>query len=896
MTLATGVRLGPYEIVSPLGAGGMGEVYRARDSRLNRTVAIKVLSKDAAGDVDRRERFEREAQAISALDHPHICPLYDVGDHQGTYFLVMPCLEGFTLAERLAKGALPVDHSIKIAIEIATALDVAHRHGIIHRDLKPGNVMLTKTGVKLLDFGLAKLKKTPGPLTYSGITKLAGESTHATAAGTGIGTLLGTMPYMAPEQVEGRAVDARSDVFALGAVIYEMLTGQRAFRGDSPASVIGAILKDKPPSIQSLQPLTPSALDHIVSTCLEKDPDERWQSAADIARELKWIGQGGSFNDAPHAGGRRTRILWPLVATSLVLVTLAVAGWANWPMSPPQQDVIRFDLQPPPGTSFVGASSSISVLQFAVSPDGRHVAFIAGVPGSSQSLWLRPLNDTMARELSGSSGAADPFWSPDSRMVGFFANGRLKAIQIGTGEVRDICPASRNPRGATWNRDGVIVFGGDFGMGLSKVSFTTGLVEVATEEVGEGISHRWPTFLPDGQKFLYYARGPRGRRGVYLGSLDGAPAVHLLETDFNALYASGYLLSVRDGALVAYPFDSRAGTITGDPIQVADRVAGSSTQRAAFSASTTGVLVHAGNAHELSGLSWFDRTGQETDAGIDPGYISTFRLSPDGDFVALTRMDPSLNTTDIWLSDLERRSSARFTLDPTNDLSPVWSPDGKQILFRSDRSGQNLLYRKAAGGGTQDEPVTKTDASNPTDWSPDGRYALFFQTIASTSADVGLAPISGDAKTPQFIVKTTFDEYDGRFSPDGQLMAYVSNESGRPEIYVQPFPTTGNRWIVSAGGGTEPRWRGDGRELYYLSADGRVMSVATQPASRFSAGVPQPLFQTRIPRGANMYHTTIDVTPDGQRFLIKTPASAFSPATVTVTSNWTLNLSEGTER
>jgi serine/threonine protein kinase len=896
MTLATGVRLGPYEIVSPLGAGGMAEVYRAKDSRLNRTVAIKVLPGDAAGDADRRERFEREAKAISALDHPHICPLYDVGDHDGTYFLVMPCLEGQTLADRIAKGALPVDQAIKIAIEIATALDAAHRHGIIHRDLKPGNVMLTKTGVKLLDFGLAKLKKTAGPLTYSGMTKLAGESTHAAATGTGIGTLLGTMPYMAPEQVEGREVDARSDIFALGAVMYEMLAGQRAFKGESPASVIGAIMKDTPPPIQSSQPFTPPALDHVVATCLEKDPDDRWQSAADIARELKWAAQGGSFSNAPEAGDRRTRIRWPVVATAMALVALAVAGWASWRIPAPQQDVIRFDLQPSPGTSFVGASSSISVLQFAVSPDGRHVAFIAGVPRSNQSMWLRSLNDTMPRELSGSGGAADPFWSPDSRMVGFFANGRLKAIHIGTGEVRDICPASRNPRGAAWNRDGVIVFGGDFGMGLSKVSFTTGLVEVATVGVGEGISHRWPAFLPDGQKFLYYARGPRGQRGIYLGSLDGAPAVHLLETEFNALYASGYLLTVRDGALVAYPFDSRAGTITGDPIQIADRVAGSSTQRAAFSASTTGVLVHAGNAHELSRLTWFDRSGRESDAGIEPGNISTFKLSPDARSVAITRMDPALNTTDIWLSDFERRSSARFTLDPTNDLSPVWSRDGKQILFRSDRSGQNLLYRKAAGGGSHDEPVTKMDASNPTDWSPDGRYALFFQTIASTSADIGLARISGDTAKPDFIVKTTFDEYDGRFSPDGRLMAYVSNESGRPEIYVQPFPTTGSRWIVSAGGGTEPRWRADGRELFYLSADGRVMAVTIETASGFSARVPHPLFQTRIPPTTNMYHTTIDVAPDGQRFLIKTPAAEFSPATVIVTSNWMLSLSQGTER
>ena len=882
MALTSGTRLGPYEIVSPLGAGGMGEVYRAKDARLNRTVAIKILSDESAADADRRERFEREAKAISALDHPNICALYDVGEHEGTYFLVMPCLEGETLADRLANGALPPDQAIKYAIEIATALDAAHRHGIIHRDLKPGNIILTKTGVKLLDFGLAKLKKTAGPLTYSGMANLAGETTQAT--GTGVGTLLGTMPYMAPEQLEGREVDARSDIFSLGAVIYEMVTGQRAFKGDSPASVIGSILKDEPAPIRTLKPLAPAALDHVVTTCLAKDPDERWQSSADIARELKWITQGGSgiVEAAPRL---KRRSLWPMAIAGAVVAAIGAAAWPAWRPAAAVPPPIRFALEPPPDHVFVGSISSISILQFALSPDGRYLIFVAGRRGIEPVLFLRGLNDVSVRRLEGTEGAADPFWSPDSQSVGFFAGGGLKTLHIGTGELREICPASRASRGGAWSPSGVIVFGGASGTGLAKVDVATGVVETATRGTELTNSHRWPSFLPDGRRFIYYARGERAHRGLYVGSLDNREPIRVVETVFNGAYASGHLVTVRDGALLAYPFDERNARLTGDPIQIADRLGGSSTQRAAFSISNTGMLVYAGGTNEIHRLSWFDRAGRETDPQLAPGNIATFRLSPDAKQLAVTRVDPERNTTDIWISDLDRGASARFTLDPANDISPVWSVDGTRIVFRSDRSGDNLLYTKAASGGALDEQVTAYNASNPTDWSPDGKLVMFHQALTGTNSDLGLATLGGDAKQPAFIVNNAFDEYDGRFAPGGTWIAYVSNESGRAEVYVQPFPVTGSKWIISSAGGTEPRWRRDGRELLYLGADGQLMAVAVEARSSFKAGPPRALFQTRIPPSSNLFHISVDVTADGQRFLLKTPVTG-ATAKLTVVANW----------
>ena len=876
MSLSAGASLGPYEITGPLGAGGMGEVYRAKDKRLNRTVAIKILSDESAADADRRERFEREAKAISALDHPNICALYDVGDHDGMYFLVMPCLEGQSLADRLTKGALPPDQAIKFAIEIAGALDAAHRHGIVHRDLKPGNIMLTKTGVKLLDFGLAKLKKTQGPLGDTTIAK-----------DTGVGTLLGTMPYMSPEQIEGRDVDARSDIFSLGAVIYEMVTGQRAFKGDSPASVIGSILKDEPAPISTVQPLAPASLDHVVTTCLAKDPDERWQSAADIARELRWISQAGAAVTAVNGVATSHHVWWWSLAVAAVgVAAIGVSSWRTLSSPADAADVVRFGLVSPPGTSFAAARSAIGIPQFAVSPDGRSVAFIAGQPGKP-TLWIRNLNDLTARPLNGTDDAADPFWSPDNRQIGFFAAGRLKTLDIATGELRDICPASRTPRGGAWSPSGAIVFGGDSGSGLQKVVAGTGAVADVTRATPGANSHRWPVFLPDGERFLYYARGDEDARGIYLGALDGRPSVRIVESMFNAVYSNGYLLTLRAGDLLAYPFDERSATIRGDSRTIANHIAGSSTQRGAFSVSPSGTLVAAGDTQEFHQLSWYDRTGRETPTEIPPGSIVTFRISPDGRQVAMARVDTSLSSADVWVADLERSTTTRLTVNPTNDLSPLWSPDGKRIIFRSDRSGENWVFGKASNGGTVDDLVIKSDTPNLTDWSRDPERILFSRSVLKTNSDIEVTALTIDAR-PTKIIGTPSDDYDARFSPSGKWIAYVSEESGRPEVYVQDFPTPRTKWTISTGGGVEPRWRGDGEELFYVAGDGKVMGVRIDTATGFRPGPPRALFQSPIKPSQNpsIFQASMDATADGQRFLIKKPAARGEPPSLTVVLNW----------
>jgi len=591
----------------------------------------------------------------------------------------MPCLEGQTLADRLLKGPVPPDQAMRFAIEIATALDAAHRHGIVHRDLKPGNIMLTKAGVKLLDFGLAKLKPSMGPLTYSGINQLSpsvGDSTKAPLTGTAIGTLLGTMPYMAPEQLEGRDVDSRSDIFAFGAVVYEMVTGHRAFKGDTPASVIGAILKDHPAPMGSTQPLTPPAVDHVVSTCLAKDPDERWQSAADIARELRWIAEAGPRQSSPagtHRSHRQTAIRWAAAGFMTAAVIAIGTAIAMRPTgTAPQASLVRFDVTPPGGTTFAAIGATIPSIQLALSPDGRRVVFVA-TPSAGRLipvLWLRTLDNVTPQRLAGTENASYPFWSPDNRFIGFFAGGKLRKIDTSGGLVQVLCDASTNVRGGTWNTDGVIVFGQASGGGMARVSAAGGPVTpVTTLRPGEN-SHRWPFFLPDGRHFLYLARGDSELRGIYVGSLDGTKPRRIVESVFNAVYVPGYLLIMREGALLAHPFDLTELRITGDPVSVAEHVGGSSSSLAAFSA-THGALTYGYGLTTLSELTWFDRSGKPLGSPIRSGDFVNFRLSPDDTRLAVTRVDPEFNTADVWVSDLSRAVETRFTLDPMNDASPV---------------------------------------------------------------------------------------------------------------------------------------------------------------------------------------------------------------------------------
>jgi Tol biopolymer transport system component len=672
VSLAPGARLGPYEITAPIGAGGMGEVYRARDTRLDRTVAIKVLPSAVAADPEARTRFEREARAIAALDHPHICPLHDIGHAEGIDFLVMRLLEGETLAERMTKGRLPLDQVVRFGAEVADALDKAHRAGITHRDLKPANVMLTKAGAVLLDFGLAKRQ---GPAPPVGLTTMTG--TGPTSAGTAKGTLLGTLHYMAPEQVEGREADARSDIFALGAVLYEMATATRPFDGDSPASVIGAILKDDPPAVSARQPLSPLALDHVVARCLAKDPDQRWQSAADVKHGLQWALTSGLAGKTDSSGAWRIGALgW--AALTVMGVALAVTSpyaVRQWLSTTPVPAAVTFDVFPPSGASFPAQGAAVPSTQLSLSPDGRRLAFVATAPEGRPMVWVRTLDRLEAQALPGTEGAVFPFWSPDSRFVGFFAQGKMKRTDLVGGPPQVICDASpESTRGATWNRDGTIVFVSGVASGLQQVSAGGGVPAPAIPLREGDVSYRWPTFLPDGRHLIFHVRSTKERPALYVGSIDGATMTRVLETASNGVYASGYLLTTRDRSLLAYPFDEQERRITGDLIPVAENVGRSSTDLAAFSLSAAGVLAHTAGFTTSSRLTWVDRGGRSIGQLTEAGDYNSFQLSPDEQRLAFTQVDAVTNTQDIWLVETARGVPTRFTFDPLHDLSPIWSP------------------------------------------------------------------------------------------------------------------------------------------------------------------------------------------------------------------------------
>lgn len=871
----------------------MGEVYRAKDTRLDRIVAIKILSPALASDITFRQRFEREARTISAIEHPHICSLYDVGEQRGTAYIVMQFLEGQTLAQRLEKGPLPIDQAVRYATEMADALDAAHRRGIIHRDLKPGNIMLTRTGARLLDFGLAKLRE-PITSTLSDMTALATQH-PATAEGM----LLGTMPYMAPEQVEGREADARSDVFALGAVLYELVTGQRAFPGATAASVIGAILKDDPPPIASRQPLAPPALEHVIRTCLAKDPDERWQSAADVKRELAWIAStlsapGASTLSAPgltpavRPGKRRPPFGW-FAAAALVIALVATlpAALRQWSSTPVETPVLRFEIAPPANVIFAATGASIPSTQLALSPDGRLLAFVAGLPGERPALWIRALDTLEARMLVGTDDASYPFWSPDSRFLGFFAAGKLKKVDITGGPAQALCDVASDARGGTWSADGIL-FAPSTASGLFQVSAAGGVpVRLFGLRDGES-SYRWPMFLPGGRHFVVYVRAAV-RQGIYLGSVDDKTLTWLFDTRFNAIYSPpGFLLTVRDGALFAYPFDLKTLSVTGEPVRVAGQIGGSSTNMASLSAEN-GVLAYASGLTTLTRLEWFDRQGKALGAATDTGGHINFRLSPDETRVALTRVDPQTNTSDVWVLDLARRLPTRFTFDAATDTTPIWSPDGARIIFRSDRAGGNFIFEKPVAGGASERLLGRTDVPFPTDWSPDGKTILY-HAPGNNSYDVRLIALADGAK-PQSFTDSAFNEIYGRFSPDGRWIAYSSDESGQMQVYVQTYPKSGGKWQVSTAGGSEPHWRGDGKELFFLAPDRTLMAVDVRASSStFDVGVPKTLFQTRTPGVSDIFRMNYDVTDAGNRFLVNSLVEGARSSPIVVVTNWTAAL------
>jgi Tol biopolymer transport system component len=885
MTLASGTRLGPYEIVAPLGAGGMGEVYRARDTRLERTVAIKVLSSYLSASPEVRQRFEREAKTISQLSHPHICALHDVGREGETDYLVMEYLEGETLADRLAKGPLPLEQTLRFGVQIADALDKAHRQGIVHRDLKPGNVMLTKSGVKLLDFGLAKVIAPASQ--QSSLTALPTQ--HAL---TQEGTILGTFQYMAPEQLEGKEADARTDIFAFGCVLYEMATGKRAFSGATQASLISAILRDDPQPISQVQPTSPPALDHVIKKSLAKDPEDRWQNAADLGGELKWIAEGGSqMGAAAVAPSRRRRRDWFAWAAAglLLLATLFLGNEVRRLRTGDRGRAVHSFIDPPGKTSFrlTGDDSA----PIAVSPDGERVVF-----GAGGKLWVQSLTTGAVAGLAASDGGRFPFWSPDSRSIGFFSDGKLRVMEASGGPVQTICDAP-NPRGGTWGTSGVIVFAPDISAGLFRVAASGGAAAPLTmiTDRKKHTTHRWPYFLPDGKRVIYLAANhasPRSEEnGIYVVSLDGGAPRRLMSSYGSAQYASGWLLSVRDTSLMAIPFDAKRVEVSGRPVRVADDVNfDTGVWRGTFTVSENGVLAYQ-IAQEGGGgrLTWLDFSGRKLATIGEKSSAYSPELSPDGRRASVVMGDPN---NDVWVHELSRGVQTRLTTDIQAQVAPVWSPDGSEIVFiqglREGRQEFVVSTVAADGAGKLKDLYQSKERLEVSDWSRDGRYLLMDRgNIGAT--DLWVFPVSDPEKAFP-LVQSPFLEHGGQFSPDGRWVAYVSQHSGRDEVYVTSFPGGGTRWQVSGSGGTQPRWRGDGRELFFVSANGDMTAAAVDgTGARFEVKDVRSLFRVNMFAGPRFGLYGYDVSPDGKRLLVNDAGEANVPRVALVT-NWTAGL------
>jgi Tol biopolymer transport system component len=895
MVLPSGTKLGPYEIVAPLGAGGMGEVYRARDPRLERSVAIKILPAHLAARPEASERFEREARTISSLNHPNICQLYDVGQQEGVRYLVMELLEGETLAERLGRGPLPLEQVLRYGAEIAEGLQAAHRRGVIHRDLKPGNVMLTKAGAKLMDFGLAKGMIPPNPLS-EGLTATL-TSSHPSPL-TQQGTIVGTFQYMAPEQVEGKEADAGSDLFSLGAVLYEMISGKRAFEGKTLVSVAASILEKEPEPIGTLAPLTPPALARALKKCLSKDPDARWQSAADLASELRWIGEGTA--SGTHAAAQLTRapgmrisewLAWMFCALAIIAVVVLslVLGFSGG-----AKPVIRTQIVPSEKLqfNFVGDNAGPPV----VSPDGKNIVFAARGEGKNQ-LFVRSLDTLTPQPIAGTQEGTFPFWSPDSRSIAFFADGKLKRTDLAGGPPVTICDAPVG-RGGSWSTNGTIMFSPTFTAALLEVPATGGTPTPATRLSEQYTTHRWPWFLPDGHHFLYLAANHAAttspNTAVFWASLDGKDNKLLFTSPSHAIYVSGHLLYVRDNTLMAQRFDGSSGQLQGDVVPLTgDLQIDGTVWRGTFSASDTGTLVYQpGVLGAQQRLTWFDRSGSEIGSVSGPDAFSLMELSPDDKKAAVTVGNP---VGVIWMYDVVHDGRTRFTFGNDSNVNPIWSRDGKRIAYLEgnlNNAFSRKVIVKAADGSGEAKELGDIGTSHPMqgqldDWSPDGRYLLYESgTLGEGSGvDLWLLPLTGDKPFP--LVASPADQRFGQFSADGRWLAYDSSETGRSEVYVAPFPATGAKWQISANGGTRPRWRRDGKEiLFEVPGSGKVMSAQVNGRrSNFEVGEVRLLFETtNLP--PNNAGSQWSLTSDGQRLLaITTGETGALP--LTVIQNWT---------
>jgi Tol biopolymer transport system component len=858
-TPIVGQRLGPYEIGPLLGFGGMGDVYRARDVTLGREVAIKILPEVFTADAGRRARFEREARVLAALNHPYIGAIYGFEQRDGIHGLVLELVTGETLAERLRAGPLPVPEAVRVAQQIAEALDAAHEKGIVHRDLKPSNIMITPEGVvKVLDFGLARAE-TP-------------ESIDAGRDDTRDGLILGTAAYMSPEQARGRRADKRTDVWAFGCVLWAMLTGRAPFAGDTVSDTIAAILERQPPW-DALPADTPSNVRRLLQRCLEKETKRRLRDIGDARFELE--ADVPPPVDPPKSR-RREAAAWSAAAVCL-LAALLVAGSVVFRERTPTR-VPRFHVLPP---------GDGNIREVALSADGRRLVFVSLGSDRERRLWIRAIDSLDAHVLDGSEGASLPFWSPDGRFVAFFAQGKLRKIPSTGGAPQVVCDAA-DGRGGTWNADGAIVFAPVPDGALFQVSANGGAPAPATTRQEGQAGHRFPQFLPDGRHFLFLAQTGRGRQGgIYVGSLDSPHAVLALETAVSAQYASpGYLLFVRDNALMAQSFDAGTMRLSGDVVAIAEDVwndpGGGGTD---FTASD-GVLVYRERQRNAGELVWFDRAGRSVRSALARAdYIHPW-LSPDGRRAAVEIVEPETQMHSVWVVDLVRGSRAQFSTGPAQSHFPVWSPDGRSILFSSDRGGPlTLVTRPATGTGAEQELLAPTANSRAMDWSADGRFILYQTTHPSTRSDIWALPVAPRGE-PFPVVNTPSDERQAQVSPDGRWVAYTSNTSGRDEIWVQRFPDAGEKWPVSTAGGSQPQWRRDGRELFYISKDVRLMAVDVDGSgSTFDAGVPATLFALKFTDQLAARNNFMPAA-DGTRFLINTSYSG-SVSDVAVVLDWT---------
>jgi Tol biopolymer transport system component/tRNA A-37 threonylcarbamoyl transferase component Bud32 len=876
MTLTPGTRLGPYEILSPLGAGGMGEVYKARDTKLRRLVAVKVLPEEVASDQERLRRFEREAEAVAALSHPNVLSIFDFGREGPVAYAVTELLEGETLREKIDRGPIAVRRAIGYGAAIAEGLSTAHASGIVHRDLKPENVFVTREErVKILDFGLAKSM----PAEKEKIATQAPTAAPATEAGV----VMGTVGYMSPEQVRGLPVDSRSDIFSFGATLFEMLTGKRAFQRATTTDTLSAVLRDEPPPLEDAGAVVPAELDRIVRHCLEKSPEARFQSARDLAFALESISASGptagaasGLGAAPSAArglSVRERAIWiaAVMALGAGLAFVALSSRGR-----PASTVARFTIPPPDGTSYDG--------MLALSPDGSTLAFVATTADGHDQLWIRSLDSVTARLLPDTDGAAYPFWSPDGRWLAFFARRKLKKIEIAGGSVQTLCSAS-DPRGGSWSSRGTIVFSEHVGGELASVPDSGGEpASVRSLTAADAESLRWPTFLPDGRHFLFFVLSANPKvAGIHVGSLDSTTSTRLVSADSGALFAEPDRLFYRQAdRLMSQSFDPRRLSLTGEARPVLEGIRWDSlaTLATAATVSLRGDLAYESGGFAKSRLLWYDRAGRELGTAGPPGAYIEPALSPNGKWLAVTRADPATLSTEVWLLDLERSQFRRAVLNPDFFSStPVWSSDGERIAFAVYPTGE--VYVKSAFRAEPEKLLYRSSSFSPLDdWSADG--SLLFLTAIDWKAfhtDIGVRDLR--AGSSRLLLKAAFDETGGQLSPDGHWLAFQSTESGEPEIYVQGFPEGGERVQVSAGGGTQAKWRGDGRELFYVSPDRKIVAADVRTTPKLEVGAPHALFQTQILpliEARNHY----DVTRDGQRFLVNSRLKEDSSLPITV--------------